>query len=229
MTTASVLVHAAKVILLDFDGPVTALMPPPINAQAADVARAALNGVDIPAEVATTTDHLTVLRWTAANAPDRLGAVEDACVTAELAAARLCEPTAGALDFLRWCQQESKSVVVVSNNAALAITTYLNRFDATGLVRGIVGREPRRPNLLKPHPSLVLAALELAQAEPRDAVLIGDSVTDVEVAQTTHVPAIGFAKTAERGQALWHGGAIAVVDRMSLLAPEHGNPGVHIH
>ncbi|GAA6527418.1 HAD family hydrolase [Intrasporangium sp. DVR] len=216
MTSADELVHAAKAILLDFDGPVTPLMPAPVNALAADAARAALKGVELPADVATTTDHLTVLRWTASGAPDRLADVEDACVTAEIAAARISEPTAGALDFLRWCQEQGKPVVMVSNNAAEAITTYLHRFEATSLVRGIVGREPRRPDLLKPHPSLVLAALELAQAEPAQAVLIGDSVTDIEGARATGVPSIGYAKTPARGRDLNEGGADALVDTMDL-------------
>lgn len=216
MTTADELVRAAKGILLDFDGPVTPLMPPPVNALAADAARAALKGVELPEDVATTTDHLTVLRWTASGAPDRLADVEDACVTAEIAAARISEPTAGALDFLRWCQEQGKPVVMVSNNAAGAITTYLHRFEATSLVRGIVGREPRRPDLLKPHPSLVLAALELAQAEPAQAVLIGDSVTDIAVARATGVPSIGYAKTPARGRDLDEGGADALLDNMDI-------------
>ena len=216
MTTAAELLHAAKAILLDFDGPVTPLMPPPVNAQAADTARAALNGIDLPPDIGTTTDHLAVLRWTVTDAPDRLAAVEDACVTAEIAAARISEPTAGALDLLRWCRQQGKPVVIVSNNAADAITTYLHRFEATSLVRGIVGREPRRPDLLKPHPSLVLAALELAQAEPAHAVLIGDSVTDIEVARATGVPSIGYAKTPARGRDLEEGGADALVDNMDI-------------
>lgn len=216
VTSAAKLVHAAKAILLDFDGPVTPLMPPPVNAQAADAARGALNDVELPADVATTTDHLAVLRWAAVATPDRLDAVEEACVTAEIAAARASQPTAGALDFLRWCQQQGKPVVIVSNNAAEAITTYLNRFDATGLARGIVGREPRRPDLLKPHPSLVFAALELAHVVPADAVLIGDSVTDIEVARATGVPSIGYAKTSARGRDLREVGADALVYDMDL-------------
>ena len=216
VTTADELVRAAKGILLDFDGPVTLLMPAPVNAQAADRARAVLDCVDLPEDVQATTDHLAVLRWTATNAPDRLAAVEDACVKAEIDAARVSDPTAGALDFLRWCQHQGKPVVIVSNNAADAITTYLNRFNATTLIRGVVGREPRRPDLLKPHPSLVLAALELAQADPAEAVLIGDSVTDIEVAHATRVQAIGYAKSPGRGRELEEAGADAVMDSLVI-------------
>lgn len=213
---AAQLVEEARAILLDFDGPVTLLMPPPANAHAADNARAPLAGLDMPSNVTATSDHLAVLRWTAANAPDHLAAVEQACINAEVEAARDSEPTPGALDFLRACKLLTKPVVIVSNNAAESVVTFLNRYDATSLVRGIVGREPRRPDLLKPHPSLVLAALDLIQVPAADAVLIGDSVTDIQVAQATGVRAIGYAKTPTRGRELEAAGADVVVEDMQI-------------
>ncbi|MGO4360901.1 HAD family hydrolase [Terrabacter sp. RAF57] len=203
-------------MLLDFDGPVTLLMPPPSNAHAAEAARAPLAGTALPREVATTTDHLAVLRWTADNAPVRLDDVERACIDAEINAARISTPTPGALRFLDICAQKGKPVVVVSNNAADAVATFLNRYDATSLVRGIVGREPRRPDLLKPHPSLVLAALDLLQFPADDTILIGDSDTDVQVAHRTGVRSIGYAKSPARGRALKAAGADVVVDSMDI-------------
>lgn len=213
---AARLVERAHAILLDFDGPVTILMPSPANASAARSARVSLAERDMPDEVATTTDHLAVLRWTAKNAPDRLIAVEQACIDAEIEAARISKPTSGALDFLRACKRADKPVVIVSNNAADSVVTFLSRYDATSLVRGIVGREPRRPDLLKPHPSLVLAALDLVQVPAEDAVLIGDSVTDIEVAHATGVRAIGYAKTPTRGRQLEEAGADVVVEDMDI-------------
>lgn len=213
---AAQLVEEAHAILLDFDGPITLLMPPPANAHAAAAARAALAGLDTPPDVTTTTDHLAVLRWSATGPADRLAAVEQACIDAEVEAARHSDPTPGALDFLRACKRVAKPVVIVSNNAADSVVTYLNRYDATSLVRGIVGREPRRPDLLKPHPSLVLAALDLAQVRAEEAVLIGDSVTDIQVAHATGVRAIGYAKTPARGRKLDGAGADALVDDMDI-------------
>jgi phosphoglycolate phosphatase len=213
---AARLIEQARAVLLDFDGPVTLLMPPPANAHAADAARAPLAGLDTPGDVTATTDHLAVLRWTATHAADRLANVEQACIDAEIEAARLSHPTPGAIDFLHSCVQLDKPVVIVSNNAADAVVTFLNRYDATSLVRGIVGREPRRPDLLKPHPSLVLAALDLVQVAAGDAVLVGDSVTDIQVADATGVRAIGYAKTPARGRQLEEAGADAVVDSMDI-------------
>lgn len=216
--TAAGLVDQARAVLLDFDGPVTRLMPPPANAQAADAARAPLAERELPPEVATTTDHLAVLRWVGAHDPNQLAAVEQACMNAEVAAARVSEPTLGSLEFLAWCKQADKPVVIVSNNAGDAVATFLRRFDVTGLVRGIVGRHPGRPELLKPHPSLVLAALDLAQVTAVDAVLVGDSVTDVEAAHATQLKAIGFAKSRARGQELEDAGA-TVIALMTRLIP----------
>lgn len=213
---AARLVQRAHAVLLDFDGPVTILMPSPANARAADTARVPLADLGLPPDVASTTDHLAVLRWTGANAPERLTAVEQACIDAEIEAARVSHPTRGSLDFLEACKHVDKPVVIVSNNSASAVLAFLNRYDATSLVRGIVGREPLRPDLLKPHPSLVLAALELVQVPADDAVLIGDSVTDIEVARATGVLAIGYAKTPARGLELADAGADFVIEDLDI-------------
>lgn len=213
---AAQLIQRAHAVLLDFDGPVTTLMPSPANAWTANLARAPLAGLDLPDDVAATTDHLAVLRWTGANAPERLTAVEQACIDAEIEAARVSDPTRGALNFLGACKHVDKPVVIVSNNSASSVIAFLNRYDATSLVRGIVGREPLRPDLLKPHPSLVLAALDLVQVPAEEAVLIGDSVTDIEVARATGVLAIGYAKTPARGLELAEAGADSVVEDMAI-------------
>ena len=110
--------------------------------------------------------------------------------------------------------------MIVSNNTAEAITTYLNRFTATSLIRGVVGREPRRPDLLKPHPSLVLAALALIPVVTDQAVLIGDSVTDIEVAHSTGVRAIGVAKNQLRFAQMEAAGASSVIKSMIELQAE---------
>jgi hypothetical protein len=53
------------------------------------------------------------------------------------------------------------------------------------------GVTPMWPDLMKPHPSCVLAALELAEKEALNALLIGDSATDVETSHATSVRVIG--------------------------------------
>lgn len=53
------------------------------------------------------------------------------------------------------------------------------------------------------------------RAEPAETVLIGDSVTDVQVAHATGVHAVGYAKTAARGRELEAAGAELVIARMN--------------
>lgn len=221
---AADLVASASAVLLDFDGPVTALMPPPVNQRAADSARAALpaGAQAMPPEVATSTDHLAVLRWAATQGFEALDAVERACIEAEVDAAARSTPTLGALEFLRACAAQEKPVAIVSNNSAEAVRVHLNKFQANGLVRGVVGRAPHHPELMKPHPSLVLAALEITQTTPARTVLIGDSVSDIEVSHLAGLRAIGFAKTPTRGRELDDAGADAITDTLQELFSHAG-------
>lgn len=218
MTDARELLQSARAVLLDFDGPVTPLMPAPLNMQAADAARAALarHGID-PVDVRTTSDHLAVIRWAGAHAPGALSDVEAACTTAEVEAARTARPTPGAHDLLAALNGAGVPVVIVTNNASSAARTYLERWNLAGFVRGIVGRPERRPALMKPNTHAVERALEIAQVKPGDAVLIGDSVSDVEVANAAGVRSLGFAKNPRRGRELAAAGADAVTTTIGAL------------
>jgi hypothetical protein len=85
---------------------------------------------------------------------------------------------------------------------------------------GISARAPLTQHVVQrrrdPHASLVLAALDLVQVQATDAVLIGDSVTDIEVAHATRTQAIGHAKTTARGHELEAAGADTVVSSMHI-------------
>jgi phosphoglycolate phosphatase len=108
-------------------------------------------------------------------------------------------------------------VVIVSNNAAEPIRTYLERHGLAPYVRDVVGRPHLRPDLMKPDPHTVQRALSIAGTSARSAVLIGDSVSDIEVAKAAGVRSIGYAKTRQRGVELREAGADAVVNRIASL------------
>lgn len=167
--------------------------------------------------------HLSVLRFAAPLGPELLTAVEEACIGAEVAAAEASQPTPGAHDFLALCRRAEKPVIIVSNNAAKAVHTYLMRFKLHGLVRGVVGRQLHRPDLMKPHPSLIGAALDLAQYPVEACVFIGDSVTDAQVAAAVQMHFIGYAKTPRRGAELHRAGATILTSAMSELIRPGGD------
>jgi phosphoglycolate phosphatase-like HAD superfamily hydrolase len=110
--------------------------------------------------------------------------------------------------------------VIVSNNAEPAIEAFLDHHDLRHLVHTVIGRVPGRPELMKPHPDSVLGALDILDRPPAQCVLIGDSVTDIEVSRATGLRSIGYAKTPTRGNELHLAGADAITDSNHALA-EH--------
>lgn len=220
MSRAADLFAAADAVLLDFDGPVTPLMPAPANLEVANAARAPLLARDIALNdpIGTTSDHLAVLRWTATNAHQALAEVETLCDDAETAAASTAIPTPGTHTLLVRCHQRGKPVVIVSNNAEVAIRAYLERWSLIPYVVAVIGRPVGRPDLMKPNTHTVHEALRVLRIEPDRAVFIGDSVSDVEVSRAVGVPCIGYAKTPRRGEELWEARADAVTSEMAELA-----------
>ncbi|MBL0887540.1 HAD family hydrolase [Myceligenerans indicum] len=220
MPEASKIVKAASAILLDFDGPVTALMPPSVAAMAADAARRGLfnAAVPVPASLARTTNHLEVLRH--AGTLDRVAIrmTDDACIKAEVAAAARSEITPGAREMLKTAARRGQQVVIISNNAPEAIEAYLNRSDLAGYVHLVIGRPPRRPDLMKPNPFMVRGALTRIGVAAADAVMIGDSATDMRAARSAAVPAVGFARTPGKVNVLFEAGADDVTEDMADLA-----------
>lgn len=214
------LIQAARVVLLDFDGPVTPLMPSPLNVRAADLVRGRLRseGADLPQEMIDTADHLELLRWANLHAPEALASAEQAAEEVEVQDARLCVPTPGGHDLIVACARTARSVVIVSNNTPAAIDTYLDRWGLRVLITAVVGRQAGHPELMKPHPHPVEAALRAARSTAQDAVMIGDSVSDIVVARAVGVPSIGYAKTPHRGSELSAAGATAITDQMATLA-----------
>lgn len=217
MPEASKIVKAAAAILLDFDGPVTRLMPPRVAAEAAEAARRGLfnAAAPIPKPLEKSKDHLEVLRY--AGTLDRVAIrmTDDACIKAEVAAAAKADPTDGAREMLKAAAKRGQDVVILSNNAPEAIEAFLARTDLAGYVTLVIGRPPRRPDLMKPNPFMVRGALTRIGVPAADAVMVGDSTSDVEAALAAKVPAVGFARTAARVKGLLGAGAEGVVEDLN--------------
>lgn len=214
-------VEQTSALLLDFDGPITPLLP---GTAGRDLARRAVDvlhqaGASIPEHIESTTDHLAVLRYAADTQPRRvLDQLEETCRAAEVVAALDAEPTPGSSDVFLAAKFAGRPVVIVTNNADEAVEAYLRRHQLSTLVLGIVGREPGHPELMKPNTRPVQLALDTLHADPHRCAFVGDSVTDVEVSRTTGVHSIGYAKTPERGQQLTAAGADAVTAEMINVA-----------
>ena len=109
------------------------------------------------------------------------------------------------------------AIGVVSNNSADAVHRFLEVHDLPGIVGAVVGRHYRRPDLMKPNPWPLSRALELLGSSPPRAVLIGDSVTDVEACHAGGVGCIALANKPGKREAFTRAGAHVIVDDMAEL------------
>ena len=211
------LFDAAEALFLDFDGPIAALMPPPKNEEAAAAARRAIHKIDLPIEIATTTDHLGVLGWAMLNCPDEvLVSVEAACTSVELHAARSCDESLDAAALFDYASSRQIPIAIVSNNAADAVRCFLERRGWQDRVTSLACRTTRTIELLKPNPGLLFNAAEALNVNPSSALFVGDSVSDVRAGLQALVPVLGISKDQSRHRELLAAGAHTVVNRGSL-------------
>jgi beta-phosphoglucomutase-like phosphatase (HAD superfamily) len=208
-------------VLLDFDGPVCRVYSGDLNVQAAEALRDLLrkDGVRLPHEVEQTHDPLEVLRYTGElERQPLLDQVEQALTDIEVEAVTEAPGTDGAVDFLHACAESNRPLVIVSNNAAEAIERYLRTHDLAYLVRAVVGRSHAKPQEMKPHPRPVRHALDHLTVPPHEALLIGDSVSDLQVGEHAGVRTVAYANRPSKVARMRAQSPDALVDSMTLLA-----------
>jgi beta-phosphoglucomutase-like phosphatase (HAD superfamily) len=208
-------------ILLDFDGPVCSIfsnyLAPDVAASLRGVVAAA--GVPIPSNIATEKDPLEVLKWSATlSRPALVRQVEAQLCADEITAARTAAPTPFGRECVIGAFEAGKSVTVVSNNSAGAISVYLARQRLTRYGLPVSGRAYARPELMKPNPKPILAAVKLASASPADCVLIGDSMADIDGAHAAGVSVIGYANRPEKVERFTDAQADVVIESMGEIA-----------
>lgn len=218
-SSAGATLRAAALVLLDFDGPVTRLLPAPeyLELAAAAVRLVADAGVEVPAQVRSLTDHGAVLLEVGQRWPDLLDQVEAHCDAVEVLAARTRQPAAGLVELLEVLAAAEIPVAIVTNNGAACVHAFLDRHALAGQVREVYGRLPGRSDRLKPSPAMLLDAATAVGVSPERTVMVGDSVTDIVAATRAGIPAIGLTPATERRRAMTQAGAVAIVDTTADL------------
>jgi phosphoglycolate phosphatase len=211
----------ARVILLDFDGPICSLFAGYPAPQVAADLRAAIEARfgEMPM-LASVDGPLQLLRRSAEVCSSEITSfAADALRDFEVVAAGSAVPTPGAADVLDAARASGRSVAVVSNNSVEAVTAYLDWYQLHDRVDLVVARRvDMDPRLLKPDPYLPSQALDGIGASSADAVLVGDSISDIEAARAAGVMAIGYANKPGKHEAQSHAGAHAIVTAMTDLA-----------
>jgi len=84
----------------------------------------------------------------------------------------------------------------------------------TDLVRIVEGRDRSDPQLMKPHPNVLLRTLRDLNAPAESAAIVGDSIADIEAGLAADVWTIGYANKPGKDEAMREAGADVVLDSM---------------
>ncbi|MGW7580303.1 HAD family hydrolase [Kitasatospora sp. NPDC054768] len=209
-----------KHVLLDFDGPVCSVFA---GLPAPEVARRLREGLLATGEQAPDgaeeeSDPLALLRLIADARPDLTDRTDATLAALETEAVRVGRPTPGGESVLRAAVRSGRLVSVVSNNASVAIETYLAEHGLSDYVADVFGRAPGDPSSMKPNPRLLLEAMKAAGTAPEHCVFIGDAARDVEAGEAASVPTIGYANKLGKEAKLAAAGAVVIVDSMQRIA-----------
>jgi phosphoglycolate phosphatase-like HAD superfamily hydrolase len=90
--------------------------------------------------------------------------------------------------------------------------------DLTGYVRAVIGRDGHDPDLMKPSPYRVRAAVGMLDAEPDECAFVGDSATDVLAGRLAGVAVIGYATKPTKADQLTQAGADAVTTDLAEIS-----------
>jgi N-acetyl-D-muramate 6-phosphate phosphatase len=195
--------------LLDFDGPVCSVY---WGIPAHEVAKQLRQQIRMELALSlpdNTDDPLEVLREVHATAPGSSVPAHHLLTALEMAAVRSARPTPGASELIAAAQSTGRTVTVVSNNSADAISLYCLDHGLGDQFTLIVGRDADAA-LMKPDPHLINLALAALRASPNESVFVGDSVTDVAAGHLAGVSVIGFVNKPGKGALLTDSGANAV-------------------
>ena len=200
-------------VLLDFDGPICSVFSTFTPAAVARELRTRLQ-LDAAPE---TNEPFQLLSYVADCEPTILASAEAELSRLESSAVLRAAPTPGAKGVLRHLREAGRPVVVVSNNSADAVRTYLAQHDLTSLVAAVSSRTDPDPTLLKPHPYLLLRAADLLDTAISECLMVGDSATDIEAAHAAGAIAVGYANKPGKREQFERIGAAAVIDEMGEL------------
>lgn len=205
-------------VLLDFDGPVcdifAGISAQTIAGELIDLIE--IHGIPVP-ERNNRGPH-SVLAFAGQISSDLAHEVEQYLEQRELDAAMSATPTPGTTELLNHWSSTGRSIAIVSNNAPAAIERYFAQIGFDNPFP-IVGRDPSDPTLMKPNTHLLVLAIKKLSATPGRAVLIGDSVTDIEAATKAGIASIGYANKPGKKESLLRYSPTAIIESMGELSP----------
>ncbi|SDY85518.1 phosphoglycolate phosphatase [Asanoa ishikariensis] len=157
--------------------------------------------------------------------PTRVRFAENVLRQMELVAVGTARATPGAAQLVLGALGAGRQVAVVSNNSDASVEKYLDQENLRSNFTFVSARySAMDPALLKPDPHLLHRALDWLNTAPSDAVIVGDSIADIEAGRVAGVMTIGFSTRQAKRDDLLEAGADAVCDDLfrivDALAPK---------
>ncbi|MFJ3497143.1 HAD family hydrolase [Streptomyces sp. NPDC086091] len=216
-------ISRARVVLWDFDGPVCRLFAGHTAERVADrlvewLAGRGLHGLLTAPERDSPDPHL-VLRAVGRRHPgsDLLAELEERLTQEELRAADSAMPTAWADPLIRTWTALGLRLAVTTNNSPRVVAKYLAGRGLTACFAPHVYGRTRDLHLLKPDPHCLNRALRAMGSAPADALMIGDTPSDLLAAREAGVPFLGYARNERKEKHLRDAGATAVVHSLKQV------------
>jgi phosphoglycolate phosphatase len=221
---AADLVARAQVVLLDFDGPICSVFAgyPAVRAVSAMLRALEAAGFDVRPQWLNLEDPHRLLVEVAIEIPQAVGIVEDALTRSEVHAVDSAQITPRVTDLIDQVTGRGQRWAVVSNNSAESITRFCTREDFSRTPSLIMGRPAGEPHLMKPSPFVLRHALEILRTPARDAIFVGDSVSDVQAGRAVGIPTIGYANKPAKPKLLEAALADVVITSMDELLGQVG-------
>jgi phosphoglycolate phosphatase len=213
----SAIVSRTGYLLLDFDGPVCSIFAGLPAPTVAEELRKQFTADQLTDTAKNTSDPIEVFIQAAEVSPDLAARIEAELTDQEVAAVATAKPTSYVHEVLAACRESGRTVAVVSNNSARAVSAYLDRHGLSDGVALVVARTSHDPALLKPSPHLLEIAVEKLAADPAATAFVGDSLTDIEAAQRAGIASIGYANKPGKQDRMTQLNAGAVITTMSDL------------
>lgn len=225
----------ARGVLFDFDGPICRLFPDGSSRDVADKLRKLVADCDLSdvltEEARTDKDPHVVLRTVHGagkhgagkhgDLKDLVERLDKEVTLGELDAARKASHTKkshtpDADRLIRFLAARGTSLAVVTNNSEAAADGYLRARCLRDHFAAIHGRAAD-PDLMKPDPDVLRRALRDLELPAEDAIMIGDTPTDVEAAALAGVRFIGYGRNVDKRTKLREAGAKVVLGSYTAL------------
>jgi phosphoglycolate phosphatase-like HAD superfamily hydrolase len=217
------LITRARVVLWDFDGPICRLFAGHAADKVADdlvewLEGRGLHGLLTDEERRSLDPHI-VLRAVDRRHPgsDLVAELEERLTQEELRATASAMPTPYADPLIRTWKAVGARLAIATNNSPRVVRTYLESRDLTSCFTPHIYGRTQQLNHLKPDPHCLTRALSAMGSAPGDALMIGDTPSDLWAADAAGVPFLGYARNERKEKLLRDAGATTVVASLEPL------------